>query len=301
MKKRDWFILSAVIFTFVFIDHFTKVAALDLKGSEVFGPFVLALHFNPGAILGYGSDLPAVLRIVSFSTGGAFLIFLFFIANYLLPGRIMLLRVGMAGLLGGILGNVTDRIFWGKVVDFIIIDLPFGWGYSPAFNVADALQWVGYGLVAYFVIKDGEKIWPKVNSRKVKLVNPKFQLKYAFTLSLFALCFGILAGTLSFTYLKVTMDTLVGESASLDAQFLYPFIITFVLVTAIFCSIMFFVGILLSNKSAGPLYAFEKFIEDLILGKTRGLKLRTGDEFLELEHLAEKLKKKFSESEKKVS
>ena len=46
---------------------------------------------------------------------------------------------------------------------------------------------------------------------------------------------------------------------------------------------------MLSHRAAGPLYAFEKFLEDLSMGKVRPLKLRSGDEFQHLEELAEKL------------
>ncbi|MCX6967502.1 MAG: signal peptidase II [Verrucomicrobia bacterium] len=48
-------------------------------------------------------------------------------------------RLGWALLLAGILGNLTDRIYQGSVVDFLLFDLhvPFAnpW---PAFNVADS-------------------------------------------------------------------------------------------------------------------------------------------------------------------
>ena len=52
-----------------------------------------------------------------------------------------LLAAGLALLLGGALGNVTDRIRLGSVVDFI----HFHWNqaYFPAFNVADSAITVG--------------------------------------------------------------------------------------------------------------------------------------------------------------
>jgi len=51
----------------------------------------------------------------------------------------------LALLLAGIVGNVTDRMRLGFVVDFI--DVQFGSWHYPTFNVADAAICVGAGLL----------------------------------------------------------------------------------------------------------------------------------------------------------
>ena len=51
----------------------------------------------------------------------------------------------LALLLAGILGNVTDRVRLGFVVDFI--DVQFGSWHYPTFNVADAAICIGAGLL----------------------------------------------------------------------------------------------------------------------------------------------------------
>ena len=51
----------------------------------------------------------------------------------------------LALLLAGIVGNVTDRIRLGFVVDFI--DVQFGTWHYPTFNVADAAICAGAGLL----------------------------------------------------------------------------------------------------------------------------------------------------------
>lgn len=51
----------------------------------------------------------------------------------------------LALLLAGIVGNVTDRVRLGFVVDFI--DVQFGSWHYPTFNVADAAICVGAGLL----------------------------------------------------------------------------------------------------------------------------------------------------------
>ena len=52
---------------------------------------------------------------------------------------------GLALLLAGIVGNVTDRIRLGLVVDFI--DVQFGSWHYPTFNVADIAICTGAGLL----------------------------------------------------------------------------------------------------------------------------------------------------------
>lgn len=46
-------------------------------------------------------------------------------------------RLGAALLVSGILGNLTDRLLHGYVIDFLDVVLPW-YGHWPAFNVADA-------------------------------------------------------------------------------------------------------------------------------------------------------------------
>ena len=294
MKKRDWVLLVfAPLFGTWLCDRLSKIFAAELIGFKFYGPIGMVLHHNHGAILGLFATLPPVLRIVSLSTGGAFLIFTFFVIQYLLPIRSGVLRAGMAILLGGILGNVSDRILWGYVVDFLVIGTPQH--FTPfVFNVADVLQWVGYGLIVIALIKDGKILWPEQNLRKSYWVNPKFQINYCMKLVSFGFSFAVIAGVYCYTFMKVSIESLVGEQPTIEARFLVPFVITFIAVSATFCILLFLVGMVLSHRAAGPVYAFEKFLEDLLDGKTRNLKLRAGDDFPHLEDLAKKFSEKMS-------
>lgn len=56
-----------------------------------------------------------------------------------------LLAAGLACIVGGALGNVTDRVFRGHVIDFIRVH--YESAYFPAFNVADSAITVGAGLL----------------------------------------------------------------------------------------------------------------------------------------------------------
>jgi signal peptidase II len=56
-------------------------------------------------------------------------------------------RIGWALLLAGILGNLTDRLWHGSVVDFLLFDLHVPYAHPwPAFNVADSCIFVAAAL-----------------------------------------------------------------------------------------------------------------------------------------------------------
>ena len=59
-------------------------------------------------------------------------------------------RLGMGLLLGGILGNLIDRIFVGYITDFVLI------GSLPVFNLADICVYAGVILLAISVLRDSK-------------------------------------------------------------------------------------------------------------------------------------------------
>lgn len=287
MKKYEWSLVFTPLILTWLIDFLTKEWAQTLVGIQSYGYLGFVLHHNHGAMLGLFSDLPPVLRVVSLSTGGAFLLCTYALIQYLLPIKSMTLRIGLSILLGGILGNVTDRIFYGYVIDFIVIGNVTAM--SPAFNMADALQWVGYALIATAIIREGDLLWPEDNYRKQYWINTKFQLKYCFLLLGVGLGVGIIALVFSYTYMRVTILELTGNNPAILDKFLIPFVLTFFIITLGFSAGLFAVGKIISHKIAGPLYAFEKFLADSMAGQNRPFRLRSKDEFKHLEELAVKI------------
>lgn len=290
MSKKDWFFVINTVFVVWILDQLTKQWALrTIVGLDFYGPLGLVLVRNPGAILGAFSHLPALLRVVCLSTGGAFLIFIYSSIQYLLPRRSFLLRLGMSILLGGILGNVTDRILDSSVIDFIVVRM--GPRTSPAFNLADAFQWLGYAMVVISLLKEGNQIWPTENERRRVWVLPRFQIRFTMVLIFIGISFVLICGVFFYTYLKVTIRDLVpGPSAVTEQRFLVPFLETFSVVVLGFLFMLFIVGKMISHRMAGPIYAFELFLEDVLQGKDRPLRLRSGDDFRHLEELSERVR-----------
>ncbi len=70
------------------------------------------------------------------------------------PPTMRLRRLALAGILGGAVGNLVDRVLFGSVIDFIQI----GWAghYWPVFNVADVGVSVGAVLLALDALRAHE-------------------------------------------------------------------------------------------------------------------------------------------------
>lgn len=293
MRKREWLVIFSSLLLVIVLDQLTKQWADGLSGIMSIGYLSFVLHHNHGAMLGLFTDLPGILRVVTLSTGGAFILCTYALIQFMLPIRSFMLRLGLSVLTGGILGNVIDRILWGYVVDFIVIGKPSL--SSPAFNLADALQWVGYALIVIAIIKEGQILWPDNNSRKHYWVNRRFQLKYSLFLVGVGLSLTLIGLVFSYTYLRVTISELVGNNPYLLNKFLVPFVIAYGLISLIYCGIMFAIGKHITHRMAGPLFAFERFLKEVMNGRDANLKLRVGDDFKHLEQIADEVKFKMKE------
>ena len=113
--------------------------------SVVDGWFQIRFIVNRGGLFGAFRDLPDLWRTLLFTgvpvvASIGLLIFLVRTS----PAQVCL-RTGLALILGGAVGNLTDRIRLGHVVDFL--DVYFRDHHWPAFNVADSAICVGVGFI----------------------------------------------------------------------------------------------------------------------------------------------------------
>lgn len=109
------------------------------------GLFNLTLAFNPGAAFGLWTGLSdgsrqVVLALTTLLALGVVFVFLRHTAN-----RGWIPQTALAAILGGALGNVIDRLRYGRVVDF----LDFYWEnyHWPAFNIADSAICIGVAVL----------------------------------------------------------------------------------------------------------------------------------------------------------
>ena len=126
------------------LDQATKALALDRldwnRPVEILpGFFSLILVVNTGAAWGLFRDKGYWLTLLAI---GALILLVAARHHFTASGPLPRIALGL--LCGGILGNLTDRITRGHVVDFLSFRFHhFEW---PAFNVADAAICIGVGL-----------------------------------------------------------------------------------------------------------------------------------------------------------
>lgn len=82
---------------------------------------------------------------------------LFYIHKYLLKEVTTKLEiVGYSFIIGGIIGNLFDRIVYGEVIDFLSFKI-FNY-YFPIFNLADTFICIGIFLIIISFLKKDKKI-----------------------------------------------------------------------------------------------------------------------------------------------
>ncbi len=294
MKTKDWVLVVASLILVILIDQISKNYATATPETWI-GPVHLILVQNHGAMLGMFSGLPAFLRIVSLSTSGFFLLSIYCFLQYIIPIKIFKLRIGLSLLIGGILGNVIDRTLFGYVIDFISVQIR-QW-HSPVWNIADMIQWIGYLLIVGSLIKEGHLLWPDQNSRQTFWVNKKFQIKYAAVFMMTGLLLTLMSLVFSYTYLKITLTEILGQNPGAVNQYTDAFLFSFLILVLAFSVTLFIIAKIISHRIAGPVYAFERFLNEVLEGKGltksgQALKLRAGDDFIHLEKLAEQVREK---------
>jgi signal peptidase II len=134
--KRISHILSIVLAVIAF-DQITKYMIVNslspFDSIEVF-PFLQIVNVrNTGAAFGSFKNLGSSFFIIASVAAVIFITALLMKRTYS--------TIGLSLILGGAIGNLIDRIFYGKVVDFI--DFFIGSFHWPAFNVADSALTVG--------------------------------------------------------------------------------------------------------------------------------------------------------------
>lgn len=132
---------------------------------SVFGDFFrITFVENPGMAFGYdpGSSFKLIISLFSLLASIGLVFYLFAIRD-----KSLSLRIAIALILGGAIGNLIDRtfygvifdyapLFYGKVVDFFDFDFfnftLFGRSYDrwPVFNIADAAVTIGVLILVLF-------------------------------------------------------------------------------------------------------------------------------------------------------
>ncbi|NEZ46357.1 signal peptidase II [Clostridium niameyense] len=146
--------MEFLIFIFgVILDRVTKIWALNklYSGEEIVvikDFFSFSYLENRGAAFGILQNKIIFLVIITLIV---ILGILYFLIKYKPKSKV--LRISLALITSGAIGNLIDRVFYNFVVDFILLHYKDIY-YYPTFNVADMLVVVGTILLAIYLIKE---------------------------------------------------------------------------------------------------------------------------------------------------
>jgi signal peptidase II len=145
---KGYFSIILVVLLVMF-DRLTKIWALNPDSGRDYGILAITYTANTGAGFSIMQNMNIWLIILSLAVLIAIIYF-----NKKIP------KFSVIMIVSGIIGNVTDRIFYGSVIDFINFKI---W---PIFNVADSLIFIG---VIYWIImlfkEDKQK---NINKKRIK-------------------------------------------------------------------------------------------------------------------------------------
>jgi signal peptidase II len=153
MRRLELLTVAAV----VVLDQLTKALvrgrfALHESVDVIPGWLSLTRVHNTGAAFGMLNDVdfPFKSVVVTLVALGALCGVAWYAAS--LPAESRVARLGIAGVLGGAVGNLIDRATAGYVLDFV--DAYWNDWHFWAFNVADAAITVGVALMLADVVTD---------------------------------------------------------------------------------------------------------------------------------------------------
>ena len=142
-----------IVFLGLILDRLTKVWALSsLKNNNgiilIKDLFGLEYLENRGAAFGIMQNKLIFLALATLLVISGMI---YYIIVY--KPKSKFLRISLAMIIGGALGNLYDRLFYKYVVDFILIHYKDVY-YFPTFNIADMLVVVGTLILAISIVKD---------------------------------------------------------------------------------------------------------------------------------------------------
>ncbi len=139
-------LLGALSFVIIVLDQWTKLHVMEtmrLHESIPVIPNLFSITYirNPGAAFGFLSSSSSSFRFVFFGITSVFALGLLGTILVRMPAEEWMGQLSVAGILGGAIGNLLDRLRYGEVIDFL--DFYVNGYHWPAFNIADSAITVG--------------------------------------------------------------------------------------------------------------------------------------------------------------
>ncbi|MGM9879181.1 MAG: signal peptidase II [Bacilli bacterium] len=148
MKKKIY-VMSLIFFLIDFLSKILVICFEDRFPVTIISNFfILDKVTNEGAAFSLFSGYTFLLVFIS-------VFVLYYInKNIIKDIKSKFGKLGISMLIGGIFGNLFDRVFYGKVIDFLSFKI-FGYMF-PIFNLADTFICVGVGLLIIEFLRGGK-------------------------------------------------------------------------------------------------------------------------------------------------
>jgi len=282
VKKQNVILICGALFIILF-DQLSKYWAHTIDGRVDFLFFIFQKFYNPGISFGQFSGGEPFVRVVFLSLffGLIFLTSTIIIFYFLNKKHLFGVRYPVTFFISGIIGNGIDRILWGKVTDFIILKpLPY-----IVFNVGDIfIAWFGIQSI-YVLFSRADDIWYEENLRGFKIIDPDFQWSFSIKFAVISFFSNFLMASFCYTILNVLI-----KNVALKDKMMGHIALGFIGLTVFFALFGLFFGLVVTHRSAGPIYAFKRFLSELKSNPNARLKLREQDYHKSLEEVASDIK-----------
>ena len=151
MKNRKWlwFLMAPAVWV---LDYFTKIWAMEAlkvprRSIELIAGYLdFSYAENTGVAFGIFDSLESTWKPYLLAALGLVAVVAILLYYWKGPSGRRLLYIALSVTTGGIVGNLTDRLLRGYVVDFIEFHIHDSF-YWPNFNVADSAITVGIILL----------------------------------------------------------------------------------------------------------------------------------------------------------
>ncbi len=153
--RRKYLWLTLIAGGIVIADQLTKLLILREVGLHASIPVIPGFFHithvqNPGGAFGFLANQGALVRGILFLAVSTLAVGLVLWFYHKTPPTHRWLANGFALIIGGAVGNLIDRVRFGKVIDFL--DFFIRDWHWPAFNVADSAITVGITIFIIHVI-----------------------------------------------------------------------------------------------------------------------------------------------------
>ena len=148
---RKYILIALLIVILDFISKQWIFNHLELGSAFVITSFLNIVHFqNTGAAFSFLSEASGWQRYFFMGISSIAIIMIIRLMRQRLKQP--LLCLALTFILGGAIGNLCDRSYYGFVIDFIYVH--YDVYYWPAFNVADSFISIGIALILYDAFKN---------------------------------------------------------------------------------------------------------------------------------------------------